>query len=232
MKKLMYLFFIFCLTAFVSCENKHNNIIVKEIDKEKKRYEFYCNYSDTISAYSYVFYCSNKQLAITINCDRHAKEYLREEELTNDNDTNAASPYKYYGDYKLCSYKSILTEFSECLKESTKYYKIKSLTQINVFLPFLQEIAVEATQNLLRMKIPQNMMFYTPSMMEKSIWETSIVKDLNAILQSYGLKVVGIKCDGYAIMLNETAYIQSYLKSPKGVKSLLGINVYFIISEL
>lgn len=201
MKIYVYLF-VFLLSSCFNT-NTGKRVAVKRLSDtafESKRIEFYMEYEDSASAYSYIFYEYGKQmLGMSISCDLDEKE-ADKKTVVLFADTTAVSKSSELERMKnkRTDYKKFLYEFACCMEKANSIYDLSTLKQILFRLTCFQDKSYEVAKNIINDNNANNP---TYSDIEHAIYNTSLKNDFNDVLKPYGLKVSEILCGDSPIML-------------------------------
>lgn len=213
MKYCIYLFIFFLF----SCSNLHSQdkVLVKQLSdlgKLSKRMEFYFEYEDTVSAYSFIFYnYGPRMLGMSICCDLDDKESNKKTEFFYE-DTTAVSKLTntQKKEYKKKDYTSFLYEFSCCMKKASSIYDLSALKQILFELTCFQDKSYEVAKNIIKNNNTRNP---TYSDIEHAINNTSLKKNFDDILKPYNLKTSKIICgDSPILIFKRTELTESGMK--------------------
>lgn len=192
MKYLLILMSFLCSCLFCNCKPNNRKPEGKRVSFNavgKYSHEMFVVCGNDTSANSFYLYGYNsKKMHIRISSSAYGK-------------------HCYIGDgiekYKVTSYRELLIEFSECLEWLSRKEDVSSLYYISVMLGDMADIAVEATNNYNKL-FPGND-DYNPEDVLSAISQTSLIYDINNVLNKYGLEVDKLGFDDYCLLLVDKA---------------------------
>ncbi len=241
MNKILFVLALFAIVpscSFTSCNNsctKSNNDTVVCCEKilsefpPYEKHEFFVEIKKDTSVYSFIFFKSaTGKTRMSINFMVRWKMFNFLSAITNNaNDTTAGGGIleEPKREFHTPSYKGMLKEMELCMNEASKIYDLGRFKSINCQLLHLGDIAV--LSNYEAAPRPHTDFYKDYENVKKALNNTSFKKDLNHILNQYGVEVKELSLQESMGYIDKKAFLSSQ-NITKGLK----VPDYFFDAEV
>ena len=136
--------------------------------------------------------------------------------------------------FRVPCYKEMLHEIDLCIEAASKNNDVTTLNCFSSFLSDLGDIAILTTNNLNSNFIKRKNGLYDYSDMEKALNMTSFVKDLNKVLNKYGIEADELSCGEMRNILKKDIFLKqnNISKDLKIPDRIMDVQVYVKIKNI